>query len=198
MGMSLALTSAARFDDSGDPAQSSQEATAPNVPTSDRARWLAHHILPHEPILRSWLRGRAIRGLEVDDIVQETYAMMAGLTSVDHIASPRAYAFRTAFSVIQRHLRRGRIARFDTVDDAEWARYVIDEPSPEQQAAAREELRRLSGFVAGLPPKRRLAFTLHKVNGLPYREVALRMGISESAVEKHVASAVLSLMREMS
>jgi RNA polymerase sigma-70 factor (ECF subfamily) len=43
-----------------------------------------------------------VAGLEPDDIVQETYAVLAGLPSVAHIQSPRAYAFQTAQSIILR------------------------------------------------------------------------------------------------
>ena len=173
------------------------EAAATGPPSRERARWLARHILPYEPVLRAWLRRRAVPGLEIDDLVQETYATLAGLGSVEHIASPRAYAFQTAHSLIQRHLRRARVVRFETVGDPEWSRYALDEPTPEDQAQGREALRRLAGLIAGLPPKRREAFTLRKVDGLTQREVARRMGISESTVEKHVAHALLTLMRAM-
>ncbi|WP_372782411.1 RNA polymerase sigma factor [Phenylobacterium sp.] len=192
MLMRLAMAGAAGPDDSAGP-----EPEAASLPTWDRARWLGRYVLPHEPMLRSWLRRRAVRGLEIDDIVQETYALLAGLASVEHIASPRAYAFQTAHSLIQRHLRRAQVARFETVGDAGWSRYALDEPSPEQQASAREQLRRLAGLVAGLPPKRREAFTLRKVEGLSQREVARRMGISENTVEKHVALALRTLMQAM-
>ncbi|MBC7168934.1 MAG: RNA polymerase subunit sigma-24, partial [Phenylobacterium sp.] len=49
--------------------------------SKERAVWLAQRILPHEPALRAWL-SRRTAGLEVDDIVQETYAILAGLGEV--------------------------------------------------------------------------------------------------------------------
>jgi RNA polymerase sigma-70 factor (ECF subfamily) len=46
-----------------------------------RALWLAEHVLAHEAALRAWLVRRIPRGagpyLEVDDVVQETYAVLA-------------------------------------------------------------------------------------------------------------------------
>jgi RNA polymerase sigma factor (sigma-70 family) len=160
----------------------------------ERARWLAQQILPHEPALRGWLRRRQVNGLDPDDIVQETYAVLAGLPGVAHIVSPRAYAFQTAQSIILRHLRRARVVRIDAVGDASDLDAVLDAPSPEQQAAARQDLRFALAVIAAMPPKRRQAFTLRKIEGLSQREIARRMGISESTVEKHIGHALHMLM----
>jgi RNA polymerase sigma factor (sigma-70 family) len=164
------------------------------IPSNDRTAWLARHIIPHEPALRAWLRRRRVDGLETDDIIQETYAVLAGLAAVEHIDSPRAYAFQTARSVILRHLRRARIVRIDAIGDMDLLATALDEPSPERQVGARQELRRVSALIADLPAKCREAFTLRKVDGLSQRDVAQRMGISESTVEKHIGRALRTLM----
>lgn len=167
------------------------------IPCRDRSLWLARHVLPHEPALRAWLRRRRVDGLETDDIVQETYAVLAALGSVDHIESPRAYAFQTAQSVILRHLRRARVVRIDALGDLELLNTPLDDPSPEHQTSARQELRQVSELIAALPSKCREAFTLRKLQGLSQREVAGRMGISESTVEKHIGRALRTLMDAM-
>lgn len=167
------------------------------IASRERSRWLAQHVLPHEHALRAWLRRREVEGLETDDIVQETYAVLAGLASVDHIDSPRAYAFQTAQSLILRHLRRNRVVRIETLADIGVLNPVADEPSPERRTAAREELRRVTALIDALPPKCREAFTLRKVSGLSQREIAQRMEISESTVEKHIGRALRTLMDAM-
>jgi RNA polymerase sigma-70 factor (ECF subfamily) len=166
------------------------------IPSSDRAAWLARNVLPHEPALRAWLRHRRVDGLEIDDIVQETYAALASLGAVDHIESPRAYAFQAAQSVIVRHLRRSRVVRIDALGP-ETLEAPTDAPSPEQQTSARQDLRRVAALIAALPAKRREAFTLRKVDGLSQRQVAQRMGISENTVEKHIGHALRALMDAM-
>jgi len=54
----------------------------------ERAIWLARNALPHEPALRAWLARRPLAGLEVDDIVQETYAILAALCARTTVATP--------------------------------------------------------------------------------------------------------------
>jgi RNA polymerase sigma factor (sigma-70 family) len=163
-------------------------------PNRERSLWLARQILPHEPALRAWLRRRPVHGLEIDDIVQETYAVLAAMASVDHIDNPRAYAFQAAQSIVLRHVRRARIVRIESLGDTEFSSPPADDPSPEHQASARQELRRVLAVIEGLPAKCREAFTLRKVTGLSQRAVAQRMGITESTVEKHVGRALRTLM----
>ncbi len=161
--------------------------------SDERARWLARHALPHEPALRAWLR-HGPGGLELDDIVQETYSVLAGLESVEQIHNPRAYMFQVARTVILQHLRRIQVVRIDAVEEIDRLSIHTEEPSPEQQASDRQELRQIARLIAGLPAKCREAFTLRKVDGLSQREIARRMGVSEGTVEKHVAKGVRLLM----
>jgi len=50
--------------------------------------------------------------------------------------------------------------------------------------------------IRQLPPKSREAFTLSKINGLTYAQIAEKMGISVKTVEHHISRALKSL-REM-
>lgn len=165
--------------------------------THERAIWLARNVLPNEPALRAWLGRRPLAGLEVDDIVQETYAILAALERVDHILNARTYMFEVAKSVILQALRRSRVVAFEALAEAETLDPPSADPSPETVAADRQELSRIAALIAGLPAKCREAFTLRKVHGLSQREVALRMGVSENTVEKHVGKGIGVLMNAM-
>ncbi len=165
--------------------------------THERAIWLARNVLPHEPALRAWLGRRPLPGLDVDDIIQEAYAILAGLESVEHIRTPRTYLFEVSKSVILQALRRSRIVAFEALAEVEGMEFPSSAPSPEEVAADRQELGRVAALIAGLPGKCREAFTLRKVHGLSQREVAQRMGVSENTVEKHVGKGIAHLMDAM-
>lgn len=163
-----------------------------------RAQWIATHVLAHEPALRAFLSARRIIHLEVDDIIQETYAILVGLESVDHIDNAKRYMFQTAKSVMLQHLRRARIVSIESVAEIDRLGLAIDEPSPEQLAGDRQDLRRVIALITRLPDKCRQVFILRKMDGLSQREVSERLGVSESTVEKHVARGLRSLMETLS
>lgn len=168
-----------------------------HVPSTDRVGWLARNILPHEPALRAWLVRRCPADLEIDDIVQETYAILTTIERTDHIDHPRAYFFRTAHNLILQQVRRSRIVPINAVADLEAIDLATDEPSPETQVADRQELQRLADALASLPSRCGEAFRLRKVEGLSQREVAERMKLSENTVEKHIGKALRLLMDEL-
>ncbi|WP_341022538.1 RNA polymerase sigma factor [Brevundimonas diminuta] len=144
-------------------------------------------VLPHEPSLRAWLSSKRGAGIDVDDVVQETYAVLAARETVSDIRHPRAYLFQVAQSVVVRHVRRARIVSIQAAEDLERFDPVADAASPEQTAIDRDELRHLAEMIAAMPGQTRQAFILRRVHGLSQREIAERMRLAESTVEKHIA-----------
>jgi RNA polymerase sigma-70 factor (ECF subfamily) len=162
--------------------------------SNERAHWLAKHVLAHEPALRAWLQRRKVAGLEVDDVIQETYAILATRESVADIRFPKSYAFQVAHSVVMRHVRRARILPIRSLADLHQLEAAADAPSPEQETMDRDELLRLAEAISTLPGRTREAFILRQIEGLSQREIARRMGLSENTVEKHIARGVRLLL----
>jgi RNA polymerase sigma factor (sigma-70 family) len=154
--------------------------------------WLAKDILVHERALRRYLARFFQNVADVEDVVQETYAR---LLSLDKSASAavhnwRAFLFTSARNVALDRLRRTRVVSLDAL--AEMGRMdVLDQtPSVEERLNTRQELTLLMDAIASLPDRCREALTLRKLYGLSQREIAQRLGITESTVEKHVAYGV--------
>lgn len=159
----------------------------------DRAAWLGRHVFPNEAALRLWLARRPAIGMDVEDVVQESYAILAALDRVDHIVDPRTYLFQVAKSVVLRTLRRARIVAIDAQISVELLEVPADLPSPERVAADRQELAHVGKLIAALPARCREVFTLRKFHGLSQRATAERLGIAESTVEKHMVKALARL-----
>lgn len=160
----------------------------------ERAVWLAREVLPHEPALRAWLKRKRIMEADIDDIVQETYAILAARESVQEIRNAKTYAFQIANSVILMNLRRSRIVSIRQVADVDLLGAVSDEPSPERHVADRDELSYIAKAIALLPSRVRETFILRRIEDLSQREIARRLGISENTVEKHMGKAIHILM----
>lgn len=158
--------------------------------SDERALWLARNALPHEPALRRWLAGKRLRGIDLDDIVQETYAILASLEGVENIRNAKAYMFQTAYSVILAQVRRAQIISISTIDDIGQLAEEDGTPSPERVVSDRQELQLLADAIASLPARSREVFVLRKIHGLQQRDVAQRLGVSEGTVEKQLQRAV--------
>lgn len=63
-------------------------------------------------------------------------------------------------------------------------------PGPEAAMAAREDLRDLVGLLAAMPVRRRRAFLLDRLDGMPQAEIARTLGVSLSTVEKDLRAAL--------
>lgn len=159
-----------------------------------KTRWFMRSVLPHEPALRSWLSRKRSTGIDVDDVIQETYTVLAAREVIDDIRHPRAYVFQVAHSIVVRHVRRARVVSIQAADDIEGFDPADEGVSPEQAAIDRDELRRLAQAIAAMPGQTRQAFILRRVHGLAQREIASRMNLSESTVEKHIARGVRFLI----
>lgn len=162
-----------------------------------RAAWLAKHVLPFEPELRYWLARRVPLRQDVEDVVQETYAILAGLADVSHVRQPRAYLYTVAQSVVLQQLRRAQVVSIEAMGDIEQLQLPGEDASPERQASSRQELRRVWELIGQLPDKCRQAFLLRRVEGCSQREIAERMRISENTVEKHICKGIRLLMDAM-
>lgn len=170
-------------------------AAVTNAPYFARSRWLATHVLPHEPAMRAWLRRTTnAADSDIDDIVQDTYAVLAKLESIEPIRDPRTYAFQVARSVFLQGLRRSKVVAIDAVADLGALDAPDDAPSPEQHAMGKRELRRVEAAIGDMPPQVRKVFWLRRVEGLSQRETAAALGLAEHTVEKYSAKGMKLLL----
>ncbi len=70
-------------------------------------------------------------------------------------------------------------------------------PSPEEILRYNDLSRKIDGLILNLPPQSRRAFLLNRVEGLKYKEVAEKMNITVSAVERLISRALAQLRREL-
>ncbi|MDC7682124.1 RNA polymerase sigma factor [Asticcacaulis sp. BYS171W] len=162
--------------------------------SEERTIWLSRFVIPHEPALRVWLRRRTSAGIEVDDIVQETYSRLIGLDSVADIRNVRGYIFQVAHSVLVHTVRRSKIVPIEVLSDVDEYEAYVSDPTPEDYLLGRDELSQVYGAIGALPRKMKEVFLLRRVDGLSQREVAQKLGLAESTVEKHMSRGILMVL----
>ncbi len=141
--------------------------------------------------IRAALRRRGNSVQDAEDLVQEAWMRLARYQREQEVAQPEAFMMRTALNLaIDAH--RARVTRGEEVLVEEVV--IVDfAPTAEGVLLAKERLARLSQGVGRLSETTRTVFLAHRVDGLPYGEIARAHGLSISAVQKHVAKATLQL-----
>lgn len=138
-------------------------------------------------LVSRYTRGRA----DAEDLLHSAYIRLEQYR-VDHVVeNPSAFLVRTAANLaidIHRHERF-----WEPGDDKRDGECPDDAPLQDEVIAARARLLRVKEGLAALPPRTREIFLMHRLRGLKYREIAVHFGISQSAVEKHIAKAALFL-----
>ncbi|HWT29452.1 MAG TPA: sigma-70 region 4 domain-containing protein [Propylenella sp.] len=66
-----------------------------------------------------------------------------------------------------------------------------DSPDPNRQ----EQIARMEAIMLRLPRLTREIFLAHRLDDMPYDEIARRTGLTVRQVERHIARAILALMR---
>lgn len=159
--------------------------------------WVAGQVMPHEPRVRSWLRQRLQSSEDIDDLIQEAYAKLAALPAFDHIARPDTFFFQIVRNLLVDQIRRSRVVRIEAATELDVPSVYTEEPTPERIAGARRELARVAELIEGLPDRCRRVFTLLKVEGLSQKEVAARLGVSESVVENEGVKGIRKILKTM-
>jgi len=156
---------------------------------SDRSS-LLRLLVSHYEELTGYLTRRLGSAGAASDVVHDTYLRLQGLGAVPDLDNPRAYLYRVADNIALDRLRRDgrRDRRFASGDLL--ADLPSDAPTAEESMAREQRLRLLARAIDELPARRREVFLLHKIDGLSHGEVARRLGISRSMVEKHVMRAL--------
>lgn len=150
--------------------------------------------------LRRFLIARTGSEAEADDILSELWIKVNAIQS-GPVANPKNYLFKMANNLVldrRRELQRRERRERDWTNE----RYglssteIADEAAnAEQLLIERQAIDRLSEAIAKLPAGARRVVRLHKLDGLSHSEVAQRLAISKSAVEKHMAVAMTHLRR---
>ena len=129
---------------------------------------------------------------DAEDLVQSAFERMHRYKQ--RIENPAGFLVRTAVN-----LRLDAYRREKLMGQRQYSTNLEDHgskgPLPDDILVARARLDRVKSGIEQLPPRTREIFLLHRLEHVKYSELAGRFGISESAIEKHVARATAFLVK---
>lgn len=145
------------------------------------------------PALRRFIAKRA-GPADVDDLVQDVLLRMHIRGQEDVIANVEGYLFQVASSVLMDRARRDKVRHRSAHFELTEPLHPVEERTPERVAGGREAVNRLVSALADMPELTRSAFILHRFEEMSYPDIADHMGISTSAVGRHIMKAVRFLV----
>ena len=123
------------------------------------------------------------------DLAQDTFVRLSA-TDLGQIRKPASFLFTTALNLLRDRARSSQVRHAALSMPAEEAQLVCPAPHAERILDGEQRLRALEQALLELSPKCRAVFVLFHFDEMTQREIADRLRISVSMVEKYVKQAV--------
>ncbi len=124
-----------------------------------------------------------------EDVVHDAYLRVLERTSQTPIEQPRAFLYRTALNLVIDDHRRNALRQAEPLEVLDSDEGIFS-PSPQACVDQGQRLEQLQRALGELTPLCRDSFMLRKIEGLSHPQIAERLGISRSLVEKHIVNAM--------
>jgi len=174
---------------------------AVNATSSDKIEFedgqsLVETYLSRRPDLVRFFTQRLRSAAEAEDLVQDIYVRLAAQDGAVAIHNPVGYLYRLGSNLMLDRLRGERRA---AIRESAWLdshstriglEQVAEDSGAEHAMVAKQRLETVIAALRELPEQTQRVFRMHKFDGMSHPEVAQALGISRSAVEKHVMAAL--------
>lgn len=145
------------------------------------------------PALTRLMTARGAASADVEDLLQDLFLKIRQLPA-EPMADPHAYLYRMAHNLLR---DRYRVVERRSRREALWLEQQPPEaslPSSEAILIARERLKYVTDALGRLPERTREIFWRYRVESEGQKAIAINLGISLSAVEKHLQRAYRVLL----
>lgn len=134
---------------------------------------------------RQWSRPE-----DIQDLRHDIYVRILEAAAHKRPTSPRGFLLSVARHLLIDRVRRDRIVSIDLLEDVDALNVLIDEVSPERATSGRQQVQRLSALFDKLPGRCREVVWMRRIENVPQKEIASRLGIAEATVEKHLVRGI--------
>ncbi len=154
-------------------------------------------FLHNRGLIGSVIRRYVVHRVDVEDLTQETLVRALEAMERTQIEEPRRFLIGVAKNVARKEIERRTKISLGVIEDLSFETHVSDEPDAEAIVDGRQRLATLTRAVETLPPQCRKVFVLKHVYGASHKEIAAKLDIAVSTVEKHAALALRRCREEM-
>lgn len=157
---------------------------------ADRAARQQVHTLyaEHHGWLEGWLRRKLDNRSDAADLAQDVYLRVLLTRRLPEVGQSRAYLMTIAKGLVVDFHRRRHIER--AYREALACAPELHAPDPQTRLLIIETLCEIDAALDTLAPRARQALLMSQLEGLTYRQIAERLGVSVSSVQKYMLDAV--------
>lgn len=130
------------------------------------------------------------------DITQESFIIFFREAQKQTIDHPRGFLFRIAKNLAYDHIKHRKVTENYLQAKEQSLPPQSEFPSAEKLVSVDQRLAAITRILDELPLRTKEIFVLNRVYGMTYAETAKELGISDSAVEKHMAKALLHCRKQ--
>jgi RNA polymerase sigma-70 factor (ECF subfamily) len=124
------------------------------------------------------------------DLAQETFLRVLTQGTNTPVEHPRAFLYKTAWNLSVDLFRKKKRQAEESLEAEEIREVLTVSANQDAIVESKEQVEILCRAVQELPPKCRQVFLLNKFKERSHAEIAARLGISKSMVEKHITKAM--------
>lgn len=152
-----------------------------------QSRFNTFFLTHRTPLLRT-LQRLVDNPSTAEDLLQETYLRVTRALRERPVEHLEPFVFQVARNLARDHLRARRLQMCTLLDDVpEQVLHNVPAPTSTcEDAADAERLLRRLGTRLKLTPRQRRIFTLSRLQGTSYLEIAARLQVSPSTVQKEL------------
>ncbi|WP_241093550.1 RNA polymerase sigma factor [Xanthomonas sp.] len=164
--------------------------------TGHAKRAWARMFAEHGPVLRGFFARRGANE-DAEDMVQETYLRLlrAHQRQGEAIANPEAYLYTVATNLAREQAVRRKQAPLRIDEMEQFSQLLVAGEDVEDATERQQRQRRLQALLATLPARTRAVLVMQYRDGLSYKQIAERMGVSAHMVKKHVVRGLSACRR---
>lgn len=165
--------------------------------TDDRRVYWARKFAEYNSALKGYFLRRVSRLADAEDLAQEVYLRLLRTESTGgvRIKNPEAYLYTVAVNLLRERAILSRRGQNIALEDVA-AELISPEVSGEESVACGERERKLAEVIDGLPHRTRAAIIMHYRDGLTYRNIAEKTGVTVHAVKQSISRGLQNCRRK--
>jgi len=149
------------------------------------------------PVLVQFFERRVRDRHEAEDLTQEVFVRLLRRRRVDEVQNMRGYLFECAANTLNDRLRADRSRRRTHHESFDAELHGRKDFPIDHVLIQAETLSRATRALLELPDRMRTIFVLRRFEGMQNEDIAHRLGVSLSLVEKEMARALAHLVRRV-